>query len=323
MLPPEILARFGVRPDGVEKLREKGAAHTHWRLGTTGLLLRVPRLSQWGMGPEENLAYQVACFRRAEPSGATPRLFEVVEPSPALPRGALAVEEIVGRVPRLPDDLPAIAAALGAIHALPVPPARAPLVDHAPDPLGATATALEAQRALLDEAEMPGATRRALAEELAMMEPAPSAVTLVGTDTHPGNFIVRPDGRAILVDLEKSLYGAPAIDLAHTTLPTSTLWDMDVVAELTRDATAAFYAAWLDAVPKDLAAGVRESLGPARRITFLRTMFWCVRWRRASSQEGEWSAARLDPALLAHIAGRVALFLAPEFVERARALFRS
>ena len=115
MLPPEVLARFGVRPDEVEKLREKGAAHTHWRLGKSGLLLRVPRLSQWGMGPEQNLAYQVACFRRAEPSGATPRLAEVIVPSPSLPRGALAVEEIVGRVPRLLDDLPAIAAALAAL----------------------------------------------------------------------------------------------------------------------------------------------------------------------------------------------------------------
>jgi thiamine kinase-like enzyme len=144
-------------------------------------------------------------------------------------------------------------------------------------------------------------------------------VTLVGTDTHPGNFIVRGAGRAILVDLEKSLYGAPAIDLAHATLPTSTMWDMDVAVELSPDATAEFYAAWLDAVPKGLATSVRESLAPARRITFLRTMLWCVRWRRASSQDGEWSAARLDPALLAHIAGRVALFLTPEFVERARA----
>jgi aminoglycoside phosphotransferase (APT) family kinase protein len=323
MLPPDVLARFGVRPDEVEKLREKGAAHTHWRLGKTGLLLRVPRLSQWGMGPEENLAYQVACFRRAEPSGATPRLAEVIEPSPSLPRGALAVEEIVGRVPRLPDDLPAIAAALAAIHALPVPPTRAPLVEHTPDPLGATAAALEAQRALLDEVAMPEATKRALAKELARMEPAPSPVTLVGTDTHPGNFIVRGDGHAVLVDLEKSLYGAPAIDLAHATLPTSTLWDMDVATELSPAATAAFYATWLDTVPKDLAASVRESLGPARRITFLRTMLWCVRWRRASSQDGEWSAARLDPGLLAHIAGRVALFLSPEFVERARTHIRS
>ena len=41
------------------------------------------------------------------------------------------------------------------------------------------------------------------------------AITLVLTDTHPGNFLIRPDGQAVIVDLEKALYGSPGIDLAH------------------------------------------------------------------------------------------------------------
>jgi hypothetical protein len=324
-LPPHLLEKFGVLPAEAEPLPEKGAAHTHWRLGGTGLLLRVPRLSQWGLAPAENLAYQAACFRRAGPSGATPRLAEVLPPAPDLPRGALAVEEVKGRPPRLPGDLPALARALAAIHRLPVPPppGRAPLLDHAPDQLGATASTLAAQRPVLDEVEMPQATRAALAEELARAKTAPSPVTLVGTDTHPGNFIVRGDGSAVLVDLEKSLYGAPAIDLAHATLPTSTLWDPDVATMLSADETSAFHAAWEEAVPPALADAVRPSVRPARRLTFLRTMLWCLRWRRAARQDGEWAASRLDANLASQIEGRVAMFLDPAFVDRVRVSFSS
>ena len=49
----------------LEEMPEKGIAHRHYRISGSGRVLRVPRLSQWGMAPQENLAYQEACFRRA------------------------------------------------------------------------------------------------------------------------------------------------------------------------------------------------------------------------------------------------------------------
>jgi hypothetical protein len=52
-------------------------------------------------------------------------------------------------------------------------------------------------------------------------------------------------------------------------------------------------------------------------------LLWCVRWRRVSAQAGDWSGAKLDPALLAHIAGRVELFLGPDFLMDARRHIRS
>ncbi len=172
---------------------------------------------------------------------------------------------------------------------------------------------------------MPQATRLALLEELAWARryagetaSREEPITFVGTDTHPGNFIVRDDGRAVLVDLEKALYGSPAIDLAHCTLPTSTSWDLDVQTVLSPAETTAFYRAYL-ALRGPAAASLRPFLAPSRRLTWLRTMMWCARWRVAAATSPDWSQDRVDPVLLAHIRRRVAAFFAPEMVAAMRA----
>jgi hypothetical protein len=319
-----------IRADEIRPMRQKGIAHRHFRLAGRGLVLRVPILSQWDMPAAANLAYQAACFRRAEPSGATPRLAAVIAPSPELQRGALLVEEIVGRVPRLPDELPVLADALARLHGLPVPPPaeRAPLADHATaGPLAATLAVIERQVAALDAPGIPESTRRALAEELswarswaADIGPERQPVTLVGTDTHPGNFLARNDGTAVLVDLEKAAYGSPAIDLAHATLFTSTHWDLDIAVDLPIRDVAAFYWRYLDQIPAALADWLRPLLAPSRRLTWLRTMMWAARWRVAAADPaGEWSASRVDPVLLEHVRRQVALFFEPAVVEWVRA----
>jgi len=216
--------------------------------------------------------------------------------------------------PRLPDDLAAIAQSLARLHALAVPPPveRAPLRDHAAmGPVAATVALIETQLPALDRLPIAEATRAALAEEIAWAHEFAAAsaamtqpICLVGTDTHPGNFIIEEDGTAVLVDLEKALYGSPAIDLAHATLPTSTTWDRDISVELTRDDTARFYAAWLAAAPAPLTAAARPLLAPSRRLTWLRTMLWCANWRVAVENDPEWAATRIDPALFAHIGAR-------------------
>ena len=78
--------------------------------------------------------------------------------------------------------------------------------------------------------------------------PAPP-ITLVGTDTHPGNFLIDAEGKAWFVDLEKATDGLPAIDLAHATLYTSTTWDPDVAAVLSPAETASFYETWSQNAP--------------------------------------------------------------------------
>jgi hypothetical protein len=332
--PATAALASGLRADDLLPMREKGVAHAHYLLPRHGLVLRVPKLSQWALAPEANLAYQEACFRRAAPSGVTPRLHAVLPVDGELPRGALLVEAIVGRPPRLPDDLPALAAALARLHAVALPPpaARPPLADHSRSgPIAGTLAIIERQAPALEADGMAPATRGALLAELAWARRHAAdtpvddqPIALVGTDTHPGNFILRANGRhngseAVLVDLEKALYGSPAIDLAHASLPTSTTWDLDVQRVLSRDEIVAFYRCYLDHVGPRQAARLRPLLAASRRLTWLRTMMWCVRWRVAAATSLDWSERRVDPVLLAHIRARVAAFFEPETVAATRA----
>jgi aminoglycoside phosphotransferase (APT) family kinase protein len=317
----------------LEPLRVKGIAHDHLRLLGTGLLVRVPRQSQFALSAEDNLCYQAACFERASPSGHTPRLDCVIPPRPGLPMGALVVEEILGRPMRLPEDLPRSAQALAAIHSLPVPPTpqRPPLADHS-DAVAGTLGFIERQWAFRDALPLPPDTRRPLQEEVAWARAfaaapkLPQPVTLVATDSHPGNFLIDQAGRAVFIDLEKMLYGAPAIDLAHHTLYTSTTWDVDSAGVLSADDILRFHQCYLGALPPGLAEAVPPWIAPMRRLTWLRTVTWALKWRALTAPPGpgerreeDWSATPMPPAYRTHVAARIADFLAPETIARVRA----
>jgi aminoglycoside phosphotransferase (APT) family kinase protein len=227
-------------------LRRKGTSNDHVKLGDSGLVARVPRFSHGGLDAPTNLARQEAAFARAEPSCHTPRLHDVLPIGADLPAGALIVDRIDGHAPRLPDDMAAIADALAALHALPVPPpAGRPPLTRAVDPLTATFEAIEQHAVCLDAAGLVPAARAALDEELAwardFVAPDPTELPprFVGADTHPGNFLIDDAGKAWFTDLEKAQYGAVPIDLAHASLATSTGWDPDVTGWLSRADVAA------------------------------------------------------------------------------------
>ena len=330
---------FGdIAPGDLEPLKVKGLAHDHLRLRGRELLLRVPKQSQFALSAADNLAYQAACFARVSASGQAPRLHGVIAPQARVPMGALLVDYIEGRAPALPAELPALAACMAGVHALPLPPAgeRPPLADHR-DPVGGAMREIEAQAAFLEPAGLAAAARAEIEEELAWARAfqaeiagAAQPVTLVLTDTHPGNFLIDARGRAVIVDLEKALYGSPGTDLAHATLYSSTTWDLDTYAELTVPELAAFYRHYLALLEPGLAARLRPWLVPLRRITMLRAVTWCVKWRvlnrgaaleakhTAASTE-DWSAENSDPALIAHVAGRVDEYLSPPILARMRA----
>ncbi len=331
-LAPLAEARLAVLPG-------RGVAHDHFvaegvALEGVAVVLRVPRVSQWGLASAEQLAYEAAAFARAAPSGVTPRLIGVVPVQPVLPMGALAVEYIAGDKPRLPRDLPLLAETLARIHSLPVPDERAPLLVHA-DPIVETLKAIREQAAFMREARLQPMAAAAIRAELATAEslaltarPTP-VLTLTGSDTHPGNFLIG-ERRAVFVDLEKALYGNPAVDLAHATLYTSTMWDPDCAARLGSAEVRDFYAAYFDAVAPALAAAVKPWVRPLRRLVWLRTLTWCVRWRVLSEREGGWSKQRLAPDHAAHIERTVADYVDADRIAAIRAgldaeteLFRS
>jgi aminoglycoside phosphotransferase (APT) family kinase protein len=160
--------------------------------------------------------------------------------------------------------------------------------------------------------------RAEIAEELRTMRGMSLArahqmqpLTVALADTHPGNFIVDRSGIAWFVDLEKVHVGSPAIDLAHATLPTSTLWHPDVGVLLSREDVAAFNESYLAGIGARRAEALRPWIVPMRRLTWLRTTLFMARWRaetrapRDPANTTQWSDAGLDPKMKRHIDARI------------------
>lgn len=307
-----------------------GTAHGHVRL-PDGKLARVAYAHEGDPAAAGRLRTQAAAFRHLAPAHRTPRLHAMIEPRPGLPGGALIVDLVEGRAPDLPGELPALADTLARLHGLPLPEPGSP-IPRQENPFLQTLEAVElAAMRFLDEAVTDPAARAEIVEELGLVrglastlgrQSQPLAVALA--DTHPGNFIVDRTGIAWFVDLEKVHVGSPAIDLAHATLPTSTLWDPKIGKSLSREDIAAFHASYLAKVGQAQAAVLRPWLVPMRRLTWLRTMLFMARWRvqtrspRDPSDPTQWSDAGLDPAMKAHIDARIDSGFRPEAIRDIR-----
>ena len=70
----------GITAADLSVLSTKGISHDHWRIGSTGLVLRIPRMNQWAMEPQDALTYQQAAFRRATTSGHVPDCIATLPP---------------------------------------------------------------------------------------------------------------------------------------------------------------------------------------------------------------------------------------------------
>src|SRR5262245_16738126 len=110
----------------LKPLPATGTAHGHVAL-PNGLLARVAYAHEGDPSAAARLATQAAAFRHLAPAQRTPRLHDVIVPRAGLPGGALIVDRIDGRAPRLPDELVAMADTLARIHALPLPADRSPI----------------------------------------------------------------------------------------------------------------------------------------------------------------------------------------------------
>ncbi|MFO1084019.1 MAG: aminoglycoside phosphotransferase family protein [Reyranellaceae bacterium] len=294
-----------------------GTAHGHVRL-PDGLLARIAYAHEGDPSAAARLATQAVAFRHLAPARRTPRLHAVIEPRAGLPGGALIVDYIEGRAPDLPSELAALADTLARLHGLALPEPGSP-IPRQRNPFLETLEAVELAAArFLDKAVTDPAARAEIVEELQLMRGMASTLatraqplTVALADTHPGNFIVDRAGIAWFVDLEKVHVGSSAIDLAHATLPTSTLWDPKVGKSLSRAEVEGFYAVYLATVGKAQAEALEPWLLPMRRLTWLRTMLFMARWRvqtrslRDPSDPSQWSDAGLDPAMKAHIDARI------------------
>lgn len=317
-----------------ELLPDHGLAHAHYRLGETGALVRAPKQSQMDLAPADALAHEAACFQRAAPSGATPRLFGVISPEDHPPRGALIVEEITGRVAGA-ADMPALAKALAAIHASPAPhaDASAPLLAAA-DPVLDVFSEIGAQAVFVNDADLGPKEKHQIGRGLAELgdvvaQPQRPPARLISFDAHPGNFLVRADGSAVLVDLEQARYASPTLDLAHASLYTSTTWDIATSFELSLDEIEAFYEAWLEAMTASGEVEAREVWGPwiapMRLAMWLRSITWCAKWRVLSAGNADETAFERDmaaykdnPEIAAHVRDRVDAYLSIDVIAQVR-----
>ena len=300
-----------------EALPATGTAHGHVRL-KDGRLARIAYAYEDDPTAAARLHLQAEAFRHLAPAGRTPKLHEVVEPRPGLPGGALIVDFIEGRVPRLPDELDAMADTLARLHVLALPAQGSP-IPRQDNPFRATLDVVEeGARRFLDKAVADSGARAEILEELELLRDL--AGTLAGrrqplsialADTHPGNFIVDRAGIGWFVDLEKVHVGSPAIDLAHATLPTSTVWHPDVGKVLSRAEVEGFYESYLAQIGESRAAQLRPWLQPMRRLTWLRTIMFMARWKvqteapRDPSDPSQWSDAGLEPAMKVHLRARI------------------
>ncbi len=314
-----------------EALPATGTAHGHVRL-KDGRLARIAYAYEDDPTAAARLHLQAEAFRHLAPAGRTPKLHEVIEPRPGLPGGALIVDFIEGRAPRLPDQLDAMADTLARLHSLPLPASESP-IPHQESPLRTTLDVVEqgAQR-FLDKAVADPGARAEVVEELELMRgmaktlahrPQPLSIALA--DTHPGNFIVDGGGLAWFVDLEKVHVGSPAIDLAHATLPTSTVWHPAVGKVLSLAEVGHFYQTYLAEIGETRAAELQPWLQPMRRLTWLRTTLFMARWKvqteapRDPSDPSQWSDAGLSPEMREHLRSRIARSFERETIRSIRA----
>ena len=301
-----------IDPFDGQPLPATGTAHGHVRL-RDGRLARIAYAHEGDASAAGRLHAQAAAFRHLEPAGRTPRLHEVIEPRAGLPGGALIVDFIDGRAPRLPDETDLMADTLARLHALPLPAASAPIPRQG-NPFLETLEGIELNAMRFLDKAVPDASARAeIADELRAMRGllpilgrTVQPLTVALADTHPGNFIVDRN-IAWFVDLEKVHVGSPAIDLAHATLPTSTLWHPDVGTRLTEEEVQRFYDSYLARIGTEKAEALRPWLVPMRRLTWLRTTMFMARWRvetrslRDPSNPSQWSDAGLDVRMKTHI----------------------
>jgi len=314
-----------------EALPATGTAHGHVRL-KDGRLARIAYAYEDDPTAAARLHLQAEAFRHLAPAGRTPRLHEIVEPGPGLAGGALIVDFIDGRAPHLPDELGGMAETLARLHSLPLPGMGSP-IPRQDNPVRTTLDVVEeGARRFLDKAVADTGARAEIVEELELMRgmaktlahrPQPLSIALA--DTHPGNFIVDRDGIAWFVDLEKVHVGSPAIDLAHATLPTSTVWHPDVGKVLSLAEVAHFDETYLARIGESRAAELRPWLQPTRRLTWLRTTMFMARWKvqteapRDPSDPSQWSDAGLEPAMKGHLRTRIDQCFDGDFIRALRA----
>jgi hypothetical protein len=181
------------------------------------------------------------------------------------------------------------------------------------EPLLAVAQLIFDQAQYLDDAPLTEGARKVLQSEMTWLDGfsrsgwvrmgAPPFSLSIG-QTHPGDFLITDQGRAVLVDVENLHYGLSALDVGALSIYPSTAWDVGVKAELAEADVLDFHRHYLDALPSGQRAHAAAWLPIGRRIATLRALTWCCMWLVRHRRPGDqWAADRRPPGIIAHQRG--------------------
>jgi len=226
---------------------------------------------------DNQMEYEYRVLEAVNPSGATPRPLFYALDVPELGNGVLLMEFVAGRPLDYRRDLPAAARVFARIHALPTSEAlilqENPARDIAAESHGllhrypgphypsVRALLLDYHDKIVDSA----------AEMAALYEN--ELYCIVNTEVNSGNFIIGGE-KACLVDWEKAVVSYRYQDLAHFTIPTTTLWKTDF--RFSEKGKREFLAMYLRAAESSLdAEEVYAKNTMMERVILLRALSWC------------------------------------------------
>lgn len=282
--------RPSVRPRDLVLMQGGGLMHDHVDMGNDMHLLRVPRGNQMGLSAHDYLALQFDIHARAGKSGHVPGLFGRLNPSPALPNGALVVRKINGRKVEKAADFKVIADALARIHRMDTYPVPATM-NVWRQPFGSQLPLLtqvfeEGLAAMDGDIRAPIAAARdrvvARIDDYGRKARGTHTPRLIGGDSHPGNFMIDRAGKAQLVDMEFATFDTPLIDVADASAALPRKLEAGLSGEVRNADTSGMRAIWHGHM-------VRAGLGlpdfePAMRladdVVNMRTVLWLCDWRR-------------------------------------------
>lgn len=270
----------------VTEIHSRGLAHDHVKLGDTGWILRIPRGNQLGMTDEAYLKLQNTIFQRAAASKRTPDILGTIVPNDDLPHGALIVQYIKGRNIQSEQDLNAVAECLGQIHKLPVPVFTNPL-EKSNSPLSGQLFLLdEVFKGAFDHDSLSHETKKLLKEEyqhlktkLRQLNGQNLPFSLIGGDSHLGNYLIGENGKAYMVDLEFASYDLSLIDLADACLSITSELDPDIGVVPSPEKITAFYQTWKNTVGSEMANALKPAIKTTEQLVQLRTLAWLCYWQ--------------------------------------------
>lgn len=259
-----------------------GLTHDHYVLEGTGRLLRVPRRNQLEMTPEDYLVHQKKVYEAAAPSGATPKVFDIVPPQKGLPNGALVIEYIESRKPETDEDRLAMARALAKLNTT-----TSKDIDKAAQPFASQWFVInDIFGSYLQGEKISPEARKLLADEKDALEKEMNAlagrgdipVALIGADSHAGNFIINKNGDAFFVDLEFLTADVPYIDAADAASPLTSQLDPTNKITFSEGDRQAFYKEWGRESGYDKSADFDKLMNLAERMVEFRTLAWLAYW---------------------------------------------